>query len=192
LKHVLNNNEENMPVVTRAADGGQPSSSAPSITTSFRDIRELIKNAKIVCKKCSSHCITGERKDDENDHAERGRESIRNFTSGSSLQTDEFSNELIKRNTRKDMSLFGMGGDKQQRKVAYTKFSKEPREAIEVKIEDIPGLVSENHVVIKVAASTVSLFDCLIRKGVSYEVVDYSRNGCRRKHYQAWRERQKR
>ncbi|KAL3923164.1 MAG: hypothetical protein SGILL_001811 [Bacillariaceae sp.] len=68
-------------------------------------------------------------------------------------------------------TLFGLG-DKRQKKVVFTKISEDPKEAIEIQVDSIPEPASENHVVVKVTASTVSLQDCLIRKGVSYETVD--------------------
>jgi NADPH:quinone reductase-like Zn-dependent oxidoreductase len=69
-------------------------------------------------------------------------------------------------------SLFRLA-DKRQKKVVFTKVSSDPNEAIEVQTQDIPEPVTRNHVVIKVNASTVSLYDALVRRGVSYELMDF-------------------
>jgi D-arabinose 1-dehydrogenase-like Zn-dependent alcohol dehydrogenase len=168
MKHDPYEKESNMPVTKFAAEASKLSSCESNQTKrSYHDIRELIKKVKIV-RKHSSHCTTDKRNEDESEsgHVERGGESVGNSPSGNTRQ------EMIKHTTSKEMTVFGRGGDKQQKKIVFTKLSKNPREAIELQKGDIPGLVSENHVVVKVTASTVSLFDCLIRKGVSYEMVD--------------------
>jgi D-arabinose 1-dehydrogenase-like Zn-dependent alcohol dehydrogenase len=169
-------NKSTTPTVKMATQASNPSSpeSSSSITkTSYRDIRELIQKAKTVRRR-SSQCTTDIRNDDdESARPEHGGESVAiPPSSGMVRQDDESSNKIIKKTTSKETPLFGLGGDKRQKKIVITKFSKDPRKAIEVQIGDIPELVSENHVVIKVTASTVSVFDCLIRKGVSYEMVD--------------------
>ena len=68
--------------------------------------------------------------------------------------------------------LLGLG-DKRQKKIVYMQFSEKPTEAIQTVVEGIPEPAKENHVIIKVAASTVSLFDCMVRNGVSFESVEF-------------------
>jgi NADPH:quinone reductase-like Zn-dependent oxidoreductase len=60
-------------------------------------------------------------------------------------------------------------GDKRQKKIVFNEFSAKPMDVIRVGVEDIPEPSSEKDVIIKVTASTVSLHDCMVRKGVAFE-----------------------
>lgn len=61
-----------------------------------------------------------------------------------------------------------INGDRRQKKVVFNEFSNKPLETLQLEISDIPEPLREDHVVVKVLASTVSLHDCMIRKGVSF------------------------
>jgi NADPH:quinone reductase-like Zn-dependent oxidoreductase len=140
-------------------------------------VRGLIKKATSGLNKTSSTAhgnIMDERNDNDDEHQNgknRGESAAAKSTTDGGVRQENDA-KMIQKSTSKEKSLFGLGGDKRQRKVVFTKFSKDPKEAIEIRMDDIPEPVSADHVVIKVTASTVSLFDCLIRKGVSYEMVD--------------------
>jgi NADPH:quinone reductase-like Zn-dependent oxidoreductase len=64
-------------------------------------------------------------------------------------------------------------GDKRQKKIFFNQFSAKPLEVIQVGTEDIPEPSTEKDVIIKVSSSTVSLHDCMVRKGVSFEAEDF-------------------
>ncbi|KAG7366614.1 oxidoreductase [Nitzschia inconspicua] len=155
-----------------------PTSSPLERKSSFR-VRELIKRAKPGRKAASSPAGTSDERNDDGQCNHRDKSTVAFQTTDCSQQRqgdDNIDNDKMKEKTssNRDKSLLPvrLGGDKRQKKAVITKFSKDPHEAIEMTIQDIPEPVSADHVVIKVTASTVSLFDCLIRKGVSYEMVD--------------------
>jgi NADPH:quinone reductase-like Zn-dependent oxidoreductase len=58
---------------------------------------------------------------------------------------------------------------KSQAKVVFNEFSEKPLEVLHLEIsDDIPEPADESHVVVKVTASTVSIQDCMLRKGVTF------------------------
>jgi NADPH:quinone reductase-like Zn-dependent oxidoreductase len=59
-------------------------------------------------------------------------------------------------------------GEKRQKKIVFNEFSTKPCDVLRVVVEDIPEPATEKDVVIKVTASTVSLHDCMVRKGVAF------------------------
>lgn len=63
-------------------------------------------------------------------------------------------------------------GDRRQKKLVFTEFSETPREVLQVQVSEIPEPASDTDVVVKVTASTVSLQDCMLRKGVAFETGD--------------------
>lgn len=85
---------------------------------------------------------------------------------GRETATSTASRQGIEKSTEGGSLLLG---DKRQKKVVFNEFSTKPLDVIRVKVEDIPEPATENDVIIKVTASTVSLHDCMVRKGVAFE-----------------------
>jgi len=141
-----------------AVDTEQTSAKKHKVRIRVRNILRPTKPSRPICEKQS---------DERNDASEASAEPS-DMTTARENNVSETQNS----NNTKTSSLFGGLRDKRQQKVVFSKFSQDPRKVIRVEVDEIPEPTTDNDVIIKVTASTVSLFDCNVRKGVSYETVD--------------------
>ena len=117
--------------------------------------------------------------DKESDSSPRGKDSrIKNKNNPSLVEAvdstrENVEHEAIQKSTSATGSLFRLAGDKRQRKVIIKEPSDKPEEVFGMEVDDIPEPATDKDVVIKVTASTVSLFDCNLRKGVSFESLEF-------------------
>ena len=83
-------------------------------------------------------------------------------------RVDEDSREEVElEDVGDDRKIFS--SDKRQKKLVYRKYGDPAKVLTIVAEEDIPEPTNERHVVIKIMASTVSHYDCMLRKGVNFD-----------------------
>jgi NADPH:quinone reductase-like Zn-dependent oxidoreductase len=115
--------------------------------------------------------------DKESDSPSRRKDS-RNNNSPSLVEVVDSTREdveyaAIQKSTSCTGSLFRLAGDKRQQKAVIKEPSDKPEEVFGMIIEEIPEPATDKDVIIKVTASTVSLFDCNLRKGASFESIEF-------------------
>eukprot|EP00934_Nitzschia_sp_Nitz4_P003461 Nitzschia sp. Nitz4//scaffold52_size167869//56335//57796//NITZ4_002270-RA/size167869-snap-gene-0.223-mRNA-1//-1//CDS//3329554017//3451//frame0 len=159
----------------RARNGAKASSSQPRSAVTAKSAPAP---AQAILRSFSNSGTTEDRHDEEASRTPMSTTSIRD-RAGTSRPRSFRRNRSQSRERPQSMtesvadtkSLFGPG-DKRQKKILYRSFADEPTSVLEIVVEDPPFPAQEDHVVVKVSASTVSYSDCLIRRGVCFNVIN--------------------